>query len=34
WLDSFRTLLVRFDKLDESWLNWHYLAFSLILLKV
>jgi transposase len=34
WLDSFRTLLVRFDKLDESWLNWHYLAFSLLLLKV
>ena len=34
WLDSFRTLLVRFDKLDENWLNWHYLAFALILLKV
>lgn len=34
WLDSFRTLLVRFDTLDKSWLNWHYLAFALILLKV
>src|SRR5690606_37790000 len=34
WVDSFRTLLVRFDTLDESWLNWHYLAFALILLKV
>jgi len=34
WIDSFRTLLVRFDKLDNSWLNWHYLAFALILLKV
>jgi transposase len=34
WLDSFRTLLVRFDKLDENWLSWHYLAFTLILLKV
>ncbi len=34
WLDSFRTLLVRFDKLDNSWINWHYLAFALILLKV
>ena len=34
WLDSFRTLLVRFDKLDESWINWHYLAFALMLLKV
>jgi transposase len=34
WLDSFRTLLIRFDTLDLSWLNWHYLAFALILLKV
>lgn len=34
WIDSFRTLLVRFDKLDSSWLNWHFLAFALILLKV
>ncbi|WP_114492422.1 transposase [Candidatus Ulvibacter alkanivorans] len=34
WVDSFRTLLVRFDTLDESWLNWHYLTFALILLKV
>lgn len=34
WLDSFRTLLIRFDKLDNSWLSWHYLAFALILLKV
>jgi transposase len=34
WLDSFRTLLIRFDTLKESWLNWHYLAFALILLKV
>ena len=34
WLDSFRTLLVRFDGLDSSWLNWHYLAFALIVLKV
>ena len=34
WLDSFRTLLVRFDKLDEAWRNWHYLAFTLMLLKV
>jgi len=34
WLDSFRTLLVRFDKLDSNWINWHYLAFALILLKV
>lgn len=34
WIDSFRTLLIRFDYLDSSWLNWHYLAFALILLKV
>lgn len=34
WLDSFRTLLIRFDNLDKTWLNWHFLAFSLILLKV
>lgn len=34
WIDSFRTLLIRFDSLDKSWLNWHYLAFALILLKV
>lgn len=34
WIDSFRTLLIRFDKLDSVWLNWHYLVFALILLKV
>ncbi|GLB53012.1 hypothetical protein NBRC110019_20520 [Neptunitalea chrysea] len=34
WMDSFRTLLIRFDTLDSSWLNWHYLAFALILIKV
>jgi transposase len=34
WLDSFKTLLIRFDKLDENWINWHYLAFTLILIKV
>ncbi|MFV0531048.1 MAG: hypothetical protein ACK5MD_10120, partial [Flavobacteriales bacterium] len=34
WMDSFRTLLVRFDYLDSCWLSWHYLAFALILLKV
>ena len=34
WIDSFRTLLVRFDKIDKHWLDWHYLAFALILLKV
>ena len=34
WLDSFRTLLIRFDFLNKSWMNWHYLAFILILIKV
>jgi len=34
WMDSFRTLLIRFDVLVESWLNWHYLVMILILLKV
>jgi transposase len=33
WLDSFKTLLIRFDKLDQNWLNWHYIACTLILLK-
>lgn len=34
WIDSFRTFLVRFDKFDKHWMNWHYLAFAFILLKV
>ncbi|MGZ5281913.1 MAG: transposase, partial [Bacteroidia bacterium] len=34
WMDSFRTLLVRFDSLDCSWRNWHFLAALLIILKV
>jgi len=34
WIDSFRTLLIRFNVLDSHWLNWHYLAFALVLLKV
>jgi hypothetical protein len=33
-LDSFKTLLIRFDKLDHCRLNWHDLACALILLKV
>jgi len=34
WIDSFKTLFVRFDKLNDNWMSWHYLAFTLILLKV
>lgn len=32
WLDSFKNLLVRFDTNADSWLNWHFLAFVVILL--
>lgn len=34
WMDSFRTLLIRFDTSIISWLNWHYIAFFLLLIKV
>jgi transposase len=34
WLDSFKTLFVRFDKLDDNLINWHFFACTLILLKV
>lgn len=34
WMDSFKNLLIRFDKTVLSWENWHFLAFILILLKV
>lgn len=34
WLDSFKTLLVRFDTSVLSWINWHHIAFVLILIKV
>ena len=34
WMDSFRTLLIRFDTTTESWLNWHYLAAFLLIAKV
>jgi len=34
WLDAFRTLIIRYEKLDSTWINWHYLAFTIILLKV
>lgn len=34
WLDSFKNLIIRFDTSILSWINWHYLAFFLFLLKV
>ncbi len=34
WIDSFKTLLVRFDTSICSWINWHYIACFLVILKV
>lgn len=34
WMDSFRTLLVRYDTLDSCWRNWHFIAAFLLILKV
>ncbi len=33
WLDSFKTLLVRFETSAENWLAFHYLAFAVLLLR-
>lgn len=33
WLDSFKALLVRFETLNITWRNLHYLAFSIWFLK-
>lgn len=30
WIDTFRTLLIRFERKDIYWLAFHYLAFTLI----
>lgn len=32
WFDSFRTVLIRFDRLTECWLAWHYMAAFLMYL--
>jgi len=34
WMDSYRTLLIRFDVLARNWKSWHFLAAALILVKV
>lgn len=34
WMDSYRTLLTRFDTTTESWKNWHFIAAFLIIFKV
>ena len=33
WLDSFKALLVRFETLNITWRNLHYLAFSVLFLR-
>lgn len=33
WIDSYRTLLNRFDTTVTSWESWNYLAFAVLLLK-
>jgi len=33
WLDSFKTLLVRYETSIGNWLAWHWLAFRPILAK-
>lgn len=33
WMDSFRTILNRFDTTVTSWKSWNYIAFAVLLLK-
>ncbi|MFC5539364.1 IS5/IS1182 family transposase, partial [Rhodocytophaga aerolata] len=33
WLDSFKTLLIRFEVLTQTWLAFHMMAFSLLFLR-
>ena len=33
WLDSFKTLLVRYETTVENWLAFHFLAFAVLLLR-
>ncbi len=33
WMDSFRTILNRFDTTVTSWESWNYIAFAILLLK-
>lgn len=33
WLDSFKALLVRFETSNITWINLHYLAFSILFLR-
>lgn len=33
WMDSFRSILTRFDTTVSSWKGWNYLAFAVLLLR-
>lgn len=33
WLDGFKALLIRFETLNLTWRNLHYLAFSILFLR-
>ena len=33
WLDAFKTTMVRFETTSRNWLSFHYLAFSMILMR-
>ena len=33
WMDSFRTILNRFDTTLRNWASWNYIAFSVMLLR-
>jgi transposase len=34
WIDAFKALLVRFETKSQNWRSLHYLAFSLILIRI
>ena len=33
WIDGFKTLLIRFETNDIHWRAWHFIAFTVILLR-
>lgn len=34
WIDAFKALLVRFETKSDTWMSLHYLAFSLIIIRI
>ena len=34
WIDAFKALLVRFETKSDTWMSLHYIAFSLILIRI